>query len=121
MKKKGKDWNKYLYAIFDEYNRKYFKGKLPSKETTVTFKIFDRDEFCYGACAKYNEQQGRNKWDSWHIGVNWELRHWDVVVRMTMLHEMAHLATRFESGSHGSLWKAEIKRLIRSGAFDDLL
>jgi len=120
-KKKKKDWSRYLYAIFDEYNRRYFKAELPSKETTVTFELFDRDEFCYGACRKYNERLGRNKWQSWNIAVNWELRHWEVVVRMTMLHEMAHLASRLESGKHGAQWKAEIKRLIRAGAFDDLL
>lgn len=45
--------------------------------------------------------------------------------RRTLLHEMAHIAVAAKYGrkamNHGKYWKAEMRRLMRAGAFDGLL
>jgi hypothetical protein len=81
-------------ALFERYNRRYWKGRLPHYTVLVT------DKYKGGRCAR-----GRRV-----IYINPGT---PMGVPRTLLHEMAHAATK---DSHGKMWQNEIKRLIRMGA-----
>lgn len=123
-----KQWEKELYKIYDEYERKYFRGRMP-KRVMVVFGIGcaeSRDGTrLLGYVASYNSLWGRNvqKNAEYKITIDWETRHIMDQVRITLLHEMVHIVVNDNNKcyGHGPKFKREIRRLMRAGAYDGLL
>ena len=97
--------------IYDHYNKKYFKHQLPV--VRVGF-YTDCERECGATVRLYGAKH------SSYIYLNNRLKTFDCYLRSTLLHEMCHvkLANR---GGHGPKFKKELKRLMRLGAFDDIL
>ena len=96
-----------LRRAYEEYNRKYFENKLPEVDEVVLRWSKRELSIC-----------GYNKGDE--IVINRKDRKRDSIWKMTLLHEMCHLATEHEQALHGKLWKKEMRRLARIGAFDKI-
>lgn len=90
-----------LQHLFERYNAKYWKGKLPRYRVINSKKIFDlaREGLCDRRAHK--------------LFINVASHYTDLQVRQTLLHEMAHAATK---GGHGKHWLAEMERIKRLGA-----
>ncbi len=88
-----------LEQIFDRYNRRYWRGRLPSYQIIVSEKH-------WGSCCDRKSRQ------IYMHPVLFE-RFDQNAIRRTLLHEMAHAATQ---GVHGEAWQREMKRLHRRGA-----
>lgn len=87
------DWNeKQLARLFDRYNQRYWRGRLPRYQVTLT----DRFKGC--RC----DRRART------IYINPSYP-----APTLLLHEMAHAAS---NGRHGPVWQSELRRLIRLGA-----
>lgn len=99
-----------LARLYSHYNRRYFGGHLP-KKLLVRYKHLSS---VYYAIMGYDEKRPK------FIYINTKLRKWPEIVRMNLLHEMAHIATIDEEERHGPRWHREMKRLAREGAFDEL-
>ena len=81
-------------TLFERYNRRYWRGRLPHYTVLVT------DKYTGGRC-----ERGRKV-----IYINPGT---PMGVPRTLLHEMAHAATK---GGHGKKWQDEMRRLVRLGA-----
>jgi hypothetical protein len=95
-----------LKRTFLHYNRRFFSSALPT-DTIVKWADL-------GPMFGIFYSDGR-------LLVSKKHRKWNSVWRITLLHEMAHVATNSEHAAHGPRWKREMKRLMRIGAFDKLL
>lgn len=93
---------------FLTFNVLYFGGQLP----TDTIVIWSR-KLRPTVCGEYDGDDT--------IAINATLRNFRPCWKSTLLHEMAHLATHEEAAEHGPKWKREMARLMKLGAFDDLL
>lgn len=101
--------------LFDQYNKKYFKLRLP--QVVVGFYEFnkkDRDNI-YGATlstigAKYPS----------YIVLNPVFENWPPTLRMTLLHEMIHVKL-LNTGAHGKRFLKELDRLVEARAFNNCL
>ena len=97
-----------LKRAYDDYNDRYFGGKLPD-----TIKV------------KWSRTlPGHGRWLSFAEGgiieiAAWQRKYW-MTWNLTLLHEMAHVATDHEIEEHGPKWHREMRRLARSGAFDKI-
>ena len=90
----------YLY-----YNRKWFDGMLPTDIVVAWSYRLPRP------CMGISEPDA--------ILLNAKDRR-SCIWRMTLLHEMCHLATENERAEHGPKWKCRMRSLARHGAFDKL-
>ncbi len=97
-----------LRAAFDTYNSLYFANKLPHDTIVMWSSRLGRDVA--------GEFDGDTT-----IRINTRLRHLRPCWRLTLLHEMAHVATSTEVEAHGPRWQREMRRLYRANAFDTLL
>ncbi len=86
-----------LQRLFDRYNRLYWSRKLPR------YSVYISDHFNGGMCFRRERE----------IILHSEAVATDREVRATLLHEMAHAATR---RGHGTQWRQEMRRLCRAGA-----
>lgn len=95
-----------LAATYAAYNRRYFRSRLPKD---ITLRWTSRLPNGYGLFDGDNT-----------IYINRDHRKWKKMWRLTLLHEMAHLATASEKAEHGPQWLREMRRLARIGAFNKL-
>ncbi len=52
------------------------------------------------------------------ILINRELLPWTAAWRLTLIHEMAHLATEEEKAEHGPRWRKLMRKIASTGALD---
>jgi hypothetical protein len=97
-----------LQRTYNRFNRLYFGGKLPSDIDIRWHRYTKESKIC-------------GESDSEVIWVNEAHKAWPKVWQITLLHEMAHVATVNERAHHGVKWVKEMRRLMREGAFDGLL
>jgi hypothetical protein len=105
MKRKKSDLN----DVFQQYNRKYFSGKL--KVSDVQF----GNSRCLGETAFFDNCPPI-------IVIDRKMMNYGRIVRMILLHEMAHVSMPNAVGvGHGPKFVRRMRRLVSQGAFDDLL
>ena len=98
-----------LPEVFRRYNRKYFGGKL--KVSDVRF----GNSRCLGETSFFDNCPPA-------IVIDRKLLNYGRVVRMVLLHEMAHVSMPDAAGvGHGPKFVRRMRRLVSQGAFDDLL
>lgn len=99
-----------LQAWYNEYNEQYFGNTLP-KDTVV----------------KYKKLKDLMATTSSHDGVHFEVDEdpaYNLAARTahaTLLHEMCHIETWSEPEEHGHRWISCMHRLMKIGAFDNVL
>ena len=98
-----------LKVAFLQYNRWYFSNRLRT-DTIVAW-----------SSKMTLHEMGHFDPDGGVIRINRALRPFEPAWRITLLHEMAHLATAPEVPEHGPCWKCVMSSLYRQGAFKDLL
>lgn len=96
-----------LMDTFYDFNARFFNGKLPL-DTMVSW-------------SRSIPRHVAGDFDGTDIRINVALKPLRPCWKLTLLHEMAHLATSEEVEEHGPKWKREMRRLYRIGAFDTLL
>lgn len=96
-----------LRSAYSLYNRKYFNNLLPLSDTIIK----------WASVWPYLGDYGDNE-----IRIERRIRTWTRTWKLTLLHEMAHqkIGDR-EKAAHGKLFKAEMRRLARIGALDNLI
>lgn len=112
-----------LAQLFEEYNRRYFRGHLPPVE--LAWVDPHPDELAW--CHTYNEE-GRPRCNKGQIHISTQIRHIRNTMKMALLHEMAHWKLRHHpivghqgrGDSHGHAFQREMKRLAAIGAFRQL-
>jgi len=85
----------------------YFGGRLP-RDTVLMWTTRLPPKVC---ARKYKLESGPQL-----ILFNHKLEPWQDVIEMSLLHEMAHMAT---VNNHGRRWQSEMLRLAKAGAFRD--
>lgn len=100
-----------LQGIFQTYNRMYWSGRLPA-----TVVVWAGMEKSYGETDLLPDGRYIIRLD---ILRNREGN----VIRTTLLHEMCHVKTwgKDDKNPHGSIWLAELHRIMLEGAFDDIV
>lgn len=113
--------NPALKKIYNEYNKRWFGGKLP-----VAVKIYwGKDGECLGqveyegVVRRTNALQKYEKADI-EIVLNKATRKFPRIFRTTILHECCHVKL-LPNRHHGDKFQQEIRRLVRIGAYNDLL
>lgn len=96
-----------LKQFYRKYNRKYFSNKLT-----------DRVEVCWSTLGGNHYGRTQELVDGFLLLLYDPASTEEKAMHMTLLHEMAHIATWSERRSHGPKWKAEMRRLAKIGAFD---
>lgn len=101
----------FLATVYAGLNATYWSGKLPA-DTIVSF----------GALPpKSMANTTRDAAGRFHITLEWESNKLPNVARLTLFHEMAHIATwDAEFNPHGMHWRKEMHRLADAGAFDEI-
>ena len=100
-----------LESHFDFYNEKFFRGSLP--KTKVYWYRFPKHRR-YGCTAFTKEGE------PWFICINaWLEKAGTAFALSTLLHEQIHV--KYSRAAHGPVFQKEKRRLIRAGAFDDLI
>lgn len=96
-----------LRRYYNHYNRKYFNSELPTDTILL-----------WSPCDDAN---GITDWidDAARIRIDPSIQAAYKLVRITLLHEMVHVYK--PRLGHGKKFKAEIRRLVALGAYDDLL
>ena len=108
--------NKTLEKIFRKYNRMYFDNKLRLP-----------DELFFKSNLKANGESVDAYVEECIDGevrmvVDEDYKRHDAILRLIVLHEMAHIATGIiNEEMHNLRWGAEINRLYHAGAYDKLL
>jgi hypothetical protein len=98
-----------LPEVFRRYNRKYFGGKL--RVSDVRF----GNSRCLGETAFFDNCPPI-------IVIDRKMMNYGRIVRMILLHEMAHVSMSDAVGvGHGPKFIRRMRRLVGQGAFDDLL
>lgn len=97
-----------LKSAFLLYNRRWFSSSL-DPDTLVSWS----SSLGKGVAGEYDPSDGS-------IRLAASLRPFDSVWRLTLLHEMAHLASEPEPAEHGPRWNRIMKRLAKAGAFNTL-
>ena len=107
-----------LKRLYNEYNRKYFSGKLPSIE--INFITPGQMKKFFGlnraTCAVTCFKEGTTETVAIYISRNF-LKCWRYV-RADLLHECVHVA--HPKADHGKVFQDEMKRLAMRGAFEDV-
>jgi len=100
----------HLRRSYLRYNRLWFSNRLPEDMVVRWSRRMPHN--LYGV---YNEEAYGEG-----IFINAIWRGFYEIAQLTLLHEMAHVATESEKKHHGPRWKREMRRLARIGAFDNL-
>lgn len=107
-----------LKELFDEYNEKYFYGKLGK----CTFSFFSKNNICLGKFSDREDKNGKPKDKIW-VGtcVNWT----EETLKLLLIHEMIHMYNiRVEKckfnglTGHGFYFKRQCRRLKRDFGID---
>ena len=101
---------KSLFQVFMYYNRKYFGGKLKVSD----LRLKKMSHLIAGETTFYEGGVHPS------IVINEALTNWGRCVRIVLLHEMAHISLP-KDAEHGPRFKRRIRRLVKQGAYDDLL
>lgn len=105
-----------LHEKYDEFNETYFNSRLPVVRIGYYPDIEGMDgEDAYGCTIHLSGYKHTT-----HILLNPYFRGWSKTTEATLLHEMIHVKMPKRVG-HGPKFQRELRRLIREGAFDDLL
>jgi predicted metal-dependent hydrolase len=96
-----------LPQVFKQYNRKYFGNKL-------NISAIDFGKPTYHAHAETTFFDSADP----IITINTRLMNSGRLVRIVLLHEMVHVSGCM---NHGRAFVRHIKKLVRLGAYDDLL
>ena len=111
--------NSYLKKLYNQYNKKYFGGKLPDIVVGwATTEQFVEHRIAKRTCAFTSldqEKPTRPTAIVIHRSENKSMLH----VKTDLLHEMVHVAHM--RADHGPVFKAEIRRLVNEGAYDGIL
>ena len=94
-----------LRYLYWDYNKRYFKGKLPNCK--VRFKKL-KDPFLGVTWT----QKGKKP----QIFLNPLFKRWPCITHLTLLHEMVHVSLPLRI-DHGKRFQAEMLRLAKKGAF----
>jgi len=107
--------NRYLRRIYDEYNKKWFEGRLP------------RLPVQWGDSRTFTRREGRSTlavtdYESGKpIGIRFapRMRRYreHQLVRFTMLHELVHVEQPAHHADHGRCFNDRMKELANAGAF----
>ena len=117
-----------LVRLYHEYNRKYFKGKLPRNMKILSFRGMEMPE---GSLGMYLSEENYATYQATRTrkilkkvqgplimlrvtSKNLEGLHSNVI-QLTLLHEMNHAATG--AMKHGPRFQRGMLRLARAGAF----
>ena len=110
-----------LYAIYVDFNARYFKGKLPAKLCIKWSDVLDLRG--YAGTTYKDEATGL-----FYIDVSTTLKPWPRVTKLTVAHEMSHTKCwetpdehRLEDagGRHNTCFQTTMKFLANSDAFRD--
>lgn len=101
---------KSLFQVFMYYNRRYFGGKLKLSDLCLK----KMSHLTAGETTFY--EGGIHP----SIAINAALTNWGRCIRIILLHEMAHVSLP-QHVEHGPIFKRRIRRLVKQGAYDDLL
>ncbi len=102
----------FLARVYAGLNTAYWQGRLPTS-TIVSFGASGRED-----AMAYTT---RDRAGVFHITLDWECNKLPNVARLTLFHEMSHIATwDREFNPHGKYWRAEMHRLADAGAFDEI-
>ena len=96
--------NLQLKKLFDKYNKKYFKNKL---------KISD---IRFGKSLGLGQTDYNKQFPS--ITIIPQLKKSNRILKIVLLHEMIHV---LGIDNHGPKFIRRVHRLVRQGAYDDLL
>jgi len=96
---------------YRRFNRAYWGGRLPMPWQMVFRRMDDLGHTLFWKVSKTPDVP--------EIAMNSRLKHSLCLCLVVMLHEMAHVA-RPRAG-HGKAHKSELRRLMRLGAYDNLL
>ena len=115
--------NAKLLRLFNRYNKRYFKGRIRTPVifygTPTSGRQWLMGQAHRSSMRLYKVTDG--KWKEIgnrpRIVIHGKLRSWGAVTRMTLLHEMAHLALPV-GVNHGPRFHKEMRRLARLGAFE---
>src|SRR5207245_2056322 len=107
--------DKELRDAYHDYNRKYFKGKLPEAGVRVDW---DETIDAKGDIAStwFTDYEGQGR--AYQVSMNPSLKDFRRVWKFSLLHEMVHIKTR--APEHGRRFQREMLRLAKAHAFDDL-
>jgi hypothetical protein len=99
--------SRHFQTLFDEFNGRYFAGKLPAYQVHVVFDLHRAaKEPVYGASVS----SGLIRFEQRRIYLRYTN---DLPMDETLIHEMAHAAT---TGEHDEEWLKEMVRLKATGA-----
>src|SRR5690349_17730059 len=104
---------------YRKLNRKYFAGRLCNNITLGFCRKLQSQNSgkdCFGISYVFKNSTRRPA-----IFILWSLTNYNVSVLMTLLHEMVHLVTADENGAHGPKFHKEIMRLVKAGAYKNIL
>jgi len=107
-------YSRELTFQYHEYNRKYYRGRLPNIE--VYFRSMPKskqDVLGYTATPEIGDAE--------YIVINKKLELWREIAEIVLLHEMIHVRFPHAEPDHGKIFEKERRRLIVAGAFDDLI
>lgn len=111
-----------LQYLYDSLNCRYFRMKLPSVQAGYYFGPNEKQN--YGSTIRLLKASYPT-----YICLNPHFKDWPKTNEATLLHEMCHVKLhtlcaqtgKRPGASHGPQFKAELRRLILAGAFDELL
>jgi hypothetical protein len=107
--------NSYLKRLYNEYNKKYFYGKLPNIVVGyVTTRQLKRDRVQKGTCA-FTSFDPKVRTMPIAIGIHFDRSKSMTYIKADLLHEMAHVAN--PRANHGLVFQKEMKRIAQAGAF----
>lgn len=116
--------SKFLYTWYDHYNRRYFGGELPN-DIALHFEIHEfmeskeKGHVLFGRYSRRSVNSGRGVRHD--IAINTDTRPFEELVKQILLHEMVHVKLQGPGRAHGPRFRKEIRRLVRAGAYADLL
>jgi hypothetical protein len=99
--------SRHFQTLFDEFNVRYFAGKLPVYQVHV---VFDLHRAAKEPVSGWFVSSGLIRFEQLRIYIRYTN---DPPMDETLIHEMAHAAT---NGDHGEEWLKEMARLKAEGA-----
>jgi hypothetical protein len=108
-----------LERIYRTYNKKFFDGTLPADTRVWWVRIKEADEKCCVHGVTLGLEDNETKHLSFEIFINPDTHVDKSQLRMTLLHEMAHVKLYPYLG-HGKRFEEEMTRLALRGAMKGL-
>ena len=110
--------NSYLKRLYNQYNKKYFDGRLPNILVGyVTTRQLKQARVKKGTCA-FTSFDPKFTTIPVAIGIHFNRSKSMTYIKADMLHEMAHVAN--PRANHGPVFQKEMKRIAQAGAFIDV-